>query len=49
MDNEINYQNFPYIYEQYLGGNFETFMRGIAEIIDEAKEAACQFIKGFSE
>lgn len=32
MDNEINYQNFPYIYEQYLGGNFETFMRGIAEI-----------------
>ncbi len=24
-------------------------MRGIAEIIDEAKEAACQFIKGFSE
>lgn len=32
MDNEISYQNFPYIYEQYLGGNFETFMRGIAEI-----------------
>ena len=32
MENEKTYQNFPYIYEQYLSGNFETFMRGIAEI-----------------
>lgn len=31
MDN-LNYKNFPYIYEQYLGGNFEVLMRGIAEI-----------------
>ena len=31
MDN-LDYKNFPYIYEQYLGGNFEALMRGIAEI-----------------
>lgn len=29
---ELNYQNFPYIYEQYLGGNFEALLKGIAEI-----------------
>lgn len=29
---EFDYQNFPYIYEQYLGGNFEALLRGISEI-----------------
>lgn len=29
---ELNYQNFPYIYEQYLGGNFEALLKGIANI-----------------
>lgn len=29
---KYDYLEFPYIYEQYLGGNFEAFLRGIAKI-----------------